>query len=265
MDNFVGVWLVAWKALFSGFAGAQVSDEVLWMNGGTWAQLLSGIIGSVAGAIAAIWVAMHVLRKTLKEQATIALHNERVQRELAGKQLDEQREALERQLIEQRRGLERQLAEQKAGLELQLQEQRNQAKIARLTAAVTDLMSAASEMRPAHLSGATAILELHHRANAASMRLLVEDLDAIGVDEIMLWPAHLSDLARDAHHVAGTKAEKVAFDRLNEAASTFTTWLVPWVHGDSEMRQEIKAVLGSKRAEIQPKKEWFAEMWSDRK
>ncbi|WP_275779657.1 hypothetical protein [Paenarthrobacter sp. Y-19] len=274
MEDDLFVWTLIWESLLDSFAAARVADEILWMNGATWAQLWSGIFGAVAGAGGAAWVATFVLGRTVREQNRLAADNERVQRELAStaakaqaelasNQLTEQREALERQLVEQRAGLDRQLAEQKAGLELQLAEQREEAKKARQISAVADLLAAASELRPAHFSGPKAILDLQHRATSAALRLHVEDFGAIGLTEIILWPAHLADLARDAHHVSGTKAEKIAFDTLNAASSYFVTWAGVWVNASPEMRQEVVNNLSSKRKETEPKKEWFAEMWAD--
>lgn len=93
------VWRLAWHALFRGFPGGQVSDEILWM-GATWAQLWSGIIGAVASSAVAALVAMLVLKQTLSEQRSLSNDAQLAQMKLAEHQLQEQRTALKKQIQE---------------------------------------------------------------------------------------------------------------------------------------------------------------------
>lgn len=266
------------------------NDSFLFMNGSTWAQLWSGIIGAVVGSIAAALVASYVLRKTLAVQQSLAAEALELQRrlgaeatrkqaELADVQIREQRSALERQLAEQRDGLAKQLAEQsrlasevasqqreqalenaveqQRALAQQISEQRAEASKARALAAVADLVTATDELANKFKLGDAAIDEAYLSVKSAIVRwgleLDMEDLKA----ELTHWPPLLVRLAWDAHfeQKGGGKevpvSEREAFRRLLSGTSTLNAVASRWMLTAVEARVGLVNLLLTKRPALE--------------
>lgn len=257
MDNITAVWQVAWPALFSGFAGGQISGEFLWMNGATWAQLLSGIIGSVLGAVAAVWVAMHVLRQTLREQATIASNNEGLQRELAAEAARAQVRLANEQLQQQRAALETQLLEQRAALNLQLKEQRREASLNREQAAIAELIVFLSGAMETALLGAEIKKSDFGPFIGVLARWQLETTDDVLRDELFTWLPTWKDLLSIASdpELFGLKT-KEAMSLYTEGTALMLSFARDWTTATEKRRawllkksNELKGKLPKRTSE----------------
>ncbi|MCP1414375.1 hypothetical protein [Paenarthrobacter sp. A20] len=247
MENDLIVWFLVWHALVEGFAEARTTDEILWMNGATWAQLWSGVIGAVAGA----GVAMHVLRRTLREQTRIAGENERVQRELAATASAAQAELAAKQLTEQRLALERQLKEQRDALNLQLQEQRLEAALNREHTAISELMA----FFAAEMEGAFSFSLPEHksfgRLMGAVARWQLESKDKALIEELTAWLETWGNLVRvvqdpDNFNLSRNDAMGM-YVRITGSMMSFAR---DWPHADPKDKKGIMKRVASARAEV---------------
>lgn len=213
---------------------AKETEELLWMNGSTWAQLWSGAIGAVVGA----GVAMHVLRTTLREQRAIAAKSEDLQRALAAKQLKEQRTALRRQLTEQRAALNR-----------QLREQRREASLNREHAAIAEVLSVVTEaIRVSSKKSNEEDKDIQARFAAVAGRWMLETQDPSLRDELVRWPNLWSAAVgawRDPHPLGLTREEgrKV----LRDVVRSMLKVCNEWTHANSDERIELIAELAKIR------------------
>ncbi|UOD80321.1 hypothetical protein [Paenarthrobacter ureafaciens] len=251
MENDLFVLSLIWKALMAAFAEARATDEVLWMNGATWAQLWSGVIGAVAGA----GVAMHVLRKTLREQATIATKNEQVQRELAEIAASAQAALAAKQLTEQREALERQLAEQRDALQLQLEEQRREASLNREHAAIADVIAVIAEsVEPALSSTSEADRAIRARVAAATGRWQIETDNPRLRGELEKWSAHWSTVVAAKRRPATRgMTSKEARGLLADTIRKMLDLSRSWTHASDEERKDLLDAMADVRAAIPPK------------
>lgn len=267
------------------------NDSFLFMNGSTWAQLWSGIIGAVIGSIAAALVASYVLRKTLAAQQLLAADALALQRrlgaeamqkqaDLADAQIREQRTALGMQLAEQRAGLEKQLAEQgriaseaaalqreqaqintleqQRALSLQLSEQRAEASKARMFEAIADLLTACQRLLNNFTKGQEVIEEVHMSAESAVARWgldLTEENEF--KEELREWPFLLWRLGNAAYseHKRGTKgipvADRAGWQGLASGTSSLQVAAFNGAHADKEGYAAITEMLVRERRKLE--------------
>lgn len=165
-----------------------------------------------------LWVASHVLGRTLEEQNRLANHNERMQRELAESAAIEQDRLAQKQLTEQRTALGRQLYEQRKGLEQQLAEQRREASLNREHAAIAEVIGVLSETITAVFGSSNNDGILLTRLAAGIGRWQLESMDIELRNELSKWPSHwwLSISAVRAPEASGDHRGTGAVDSLRD-------------------------------------------------
>lgn len=251
--------------------------EFLFMAGGTWAQLWSGIFGAVIGALAAAAVALLVVWLSNRHQRVLADAAMQEQRRLAGEALREQQRLAGEALAEQRRlsnvaateqrnladkaaraqtiQYHRELSEQRRSVQLQLEEQRREASKARELDAVADAMAAVAELVSRYAEGGREIDAAIQSMRSAVFRWAFEHpIDSEG-RELKWWPHHLAMLA-----YATLKAERATppaadaqFAVLNNASNVFLTLVSAWPAADADYRTTLIKAL--ERARLNPSAE----------
>ncbi|MFJ4226486.1 hypothetical protein ACIPYV_02845 [Paenarthrobacter nicotinovorans] len=245
MENDLFVLSIMWKALVDAFKDARVTEEILWMNGSTWAQLWSGVIGAVAGA----GVAMHVLRKTLKEQATIASKNEQVQRELAETAAVAQAALATKQLTEQRQALERQLREQRDSLKIQLDDQRREASLNREHAAIAEVIAVITvAIRAASNKTGEEDPDIQARFAAVTGRWMLETQNPGLRHELERWPNLWSAAiaAKRRPHILGLTREE-GREVLGDTIRMMLRLCNEWTHAGEDERRGLLASMAKVR------------------
>lgn len=266
------------------------NDELLFMNGSTWVQLWSGLMGALLGSVAAALVASYVLRKTLAAQQEMSAEALGLQRrlaadasekqtELAERQIGEQRAALERQLTEQRVGLEKQLLAQtrlateaahqqrmqgqrdtllqQAAMSRQLDEQRAEAAKARSYEAISGLVAAAD----ACLNDLNASDETIERSFLSMRSAVVRwglDMDSKDLrEELHDWPLLIWQLAKNSQferRLQETHKSGTSLDPykdLTRAAGNLCVGVQTWPSANPAERSKLLDILADARAEAE--------------
>lgn len=188
---------------------------MLWgIDSDGWAQLWSGIFGSVIGAMAAAGVALLVLWLSNKHQHALAQDALAEQRRLARLALDAQSEQAATALEEQRKSLE-----------LQLLEQRAEASKERETRAMSELIAEVDVLRKRYKDGLPFLRDSLFKMESAALRWSLEIPNEELAQEVMKWPDFVFFLAMHAAEADAAFMERAlanreeTIDKLAEAFS----------------------------------------------
>jgi len=244
-------------------------DEFLFMSGGTWAQLWSGIFGAVIGAVAAAGVALLVVSLTNRHQRVLADAAMAEQGRLASVALQEQRGLADNALTEQRRIADaalaeqrrlafnaaneqrvrslRDLLEQRESQRQQLSEQRNEASKGRLFAAISDFSAAIAAGLNKFREG-EGFDDMLVMMESAVVRIKLDATAPAFESELEEWPTLIWRLVREAHinHLEPV-GDGRAPDRLAGASSALLTILTRWPRADEKTRAEMLDALTTHR------------------
>ncbi|WP_285245837.1 hypothetical protein [Pseudarthrobacter sp. fls2-241-R2A-127] len=213
------------------------------MDGATWAQLWSGIVGAVLGSAAAAVVAGYVLKATLAEQ-----------RRLAGDAQVSQSKLAHRQLEEQQKALNLQLGEQRTALNLQLREQRGEASKARGIEAVAALVAEIDQVvwdaQKSRVHTFDELTDLRLRLTAICSRWSLDIENEDMRKELVLWPSLIFTLARSVSD--GTGNSRANWMTLLVASTALRTVSMAWYRNDSSAQQELADKLRKDRIKYDP-------------
>lgn len=219
------------------------TDKFLLLDGAVWAQLWSGIFGSVIGAVSATAVALVVVVLSNNHQSRLAAAALREQQRLASQAIDEQRRLANTASIEQSVQASLALSEQREALRLQLSEQKSEASRERQYAAVSQFLAAASRGKHTYQDG-EGLNDLLSDMEAAVLRWGLDMDSADFRDELRMWPSLLWKLLKTAHlqHVLASEG-KIAEDegpayRVNKGLAVVTTAVTNW-HGAVPIHRDV--------------------------
>jgi hypothetical protein len=231
------------------------SEDFLFLNGDVWAQLWSGVFGSIIGAVAATAVALFVVVLSNNHQSKLAAAALHEQQRLAAQAIYEQRSLADAAMTEQRRQADLALSEQREALQLQLSEQKAEASRERQYSAISQFLAAANHGSNNYRTG-EGLQDVLTQMESAVLRWGL-DMDSTQFrDEARHWPTSIWQMMHAAHlqhalasegRIPGNPYPRL---RLNKGIAVITTAIMQWLEADPMHRTDILRIVRTEREKL---------------